>query len=414
MMKKLFIYSRLQIKRAIKYLPSILLITALLCICLSIALFSLVNTDNTKEERSKIKVALVGDFAESYFEFGISAIQSLDSSRFSIEILELNEDEAVSALARREIVGYVIIPEGYIIDAVSGKVERLSFVTNQNGIDMFSLFKEEVLELIACMVVESQNGVYAMDDIAVEFNLAKIDRNDHMTALSTEYVGIIFNRSNTYSTKIIGISDNLSLGGYTFAGISILLLLLCGISSCPIFIKRDMALPKLLSANRYGFFSQTVGEYSAFFLISLINSIISILIISFGVAKIPDIVPELSSATAIDLLLLPVKLIPATLAISALQFLLFYLTDSIVGGMLLQFITGIAFAYISGCLYPISFFPQPIRTLSHILPSGIARSYFSSILSGNTSFTDLCCLILFAAIFITAAAFIRARQIKTA
>ena len=381
MMRRFFVYTGAQIKRALRYLPFILLISLVLCLSLSLALFTLVNDDKNDVSNQKVKVALVGDFADSYFEFGVSAIQSLDSSRFAIEILDLTEEEAKAALKAREIAGYVIIPEGYIIDAVTGEVGRLAFVTNQNGIDMFTLFKEEVLDLIACMVVESQNGVYAMSDIIVEYQVEKENRYDHITSLSTEYVGLIFNRSNSIKTEIIGISDNLSFGGYMFSGLSILLIMLCSIAASPLFARRDTALPKLLCANRYGAILQTLGEFISYFLTMTAGSLLLLVFMTLFAGK-AHLIPELSSLSALELVLLPIKLIPALIAIFSLQFLLYELSDSVASGVLLQFLTAIGLAYISGCLYPISFFPEAIQSIAAFTPSGIARTYFSALISG--------------------------------
>ena len=414
MMKRFLVYTGLQIKRALRYLPFILLISVVLCLTLSLAIYTLVDNDSKDENNQKLKIGIVGEFADSYFEFGVSAIQSLDSSRFAMEIIDMTEDQAKVALKAREIVGYVIIPEGYIIDAVTGEVERLAFVTNQNGIDMFTLFKEEVLDLISCMVVESQNGVYSMQDIIVEYQVERENLYDHTTALSTEYVGLIFNRSNTIKTEVIGVSDNLSFGGYMFSGISILLLMLCGIICCPLFTRRDISLAKLLRANRCGSLLQTISEYISYLFVMTAGSLLLLSFMTLFAGKVLGIIPELSNLPIYELLFIHVKLIPSLIAITSLQFLLFELSDSVISGVLLQFITTMGLAYISGCLYPISFFPESIQKLSAFTPSGVARGYFSSLLSGGDVTVSLLGLAFFAIIFIALSALVRHRRIKTA
>ena len=412
MMKKGLIYGYLQLKRTAKCLPFILLVTLILCLSLSVAMRGLVDTDSGKAENQKIKIGVVGEFADGYFEFGVSALQTMDSSRFAIELLELTEEEARRALAAGELVGFVLVPEGYIIDAETGEVEKLSFVTNQTGIDIFTLFKEEVLKLVGCLVVESQKGVYGMEDILVDFQVVGKDPLDHVTALTTGYVGVIFNRGNAIQTEVIGISDGLSFGGYLFSGITVLLLLLSGISCCPIFIRRDMALPKLLRASRYNGLWQVVGEYSAFFCAMLLNGLLLLFGVFFGLGESIGSIPELAGGLA-AYAVLAIKLLPVFLTITAMQFLLFELVDSVVSGVLLQFLSAMGLAYISGCLYPIGFFPETVRAIAYVTPSGLARSYFASLLTGGKSGTLCLGLVAYALLLLGAAVLLRCRRIRT-
>lgn len=412
MIRRAFVYFHLQLKRAARFLPFIIAVTLALCIALSLALSTLVTADNDDAKNKKIKVATVGDFVDSYLDFGMSAIQSLDSSRFTIEILSMAEDEAIDALSKGEIVGYAIIPHDFIIDAVSGEVGHIQFVTNNSGIDMFSLFKKEILELISCLLVESQNGVYAMEEICFDISISSSERNDHMTILSTSYVALIFNRANALEIEIIGISDSLSFAGYMFAGITVLILLISAIPCAPVFIRRDMSHPKLMNANCFSPLNQILGEYAAFFVIMLINSAILTVAMALGAGKLFPMIGELADMSTTEILILPLLLIPATLAITAMQFLLFELTDSLISGVLLQFFCTIALAYTSGCFYPISFFPKAIRIFSSFTPSGIARAYFSSILSGTDGLLYVAELIAYAATLLAITVLVRARRIK--
>ncbi len=411
MMKKGLIYGYLQLKRTAKHLPFVLLITLILCLSLSLGVRGLVEADTEKAENEKLKIGVVGEFADSYFEFGVSVLQTLDSSRFSMDLLEMTETEARQALAKGELVGYVLVPKGYIIDAETGEVEKLSFVTNQTGIDIFTLFKEEVLKLVGCLVVESQKGVYSMEDILVDFQVVGKDPLDHVTALTTGYVGVIFNRGNAIQTEVIGISDGLSFGGYLFSGITVLLLLLSGISCCPIFIRRDMALPKLLRANRYAAILQIGGEYGAFFCGMLFNGLLLLFGMFFGLGNAVEQIPELAGGLP-GFAALAVKLIPVFLAVTAMEFLLYEAVDSVVSGVLLQFLGAVGLAYISGCLYPISFFPQTLRAVGNLTPPGLARRYFASLLSGGKSGALCLGLVAYALLLLGAAVLLRRRRIQ--
>jgi len=133
----------------------------------------------------------------------------------------------------------------------------------------------------------------------------------------------------------------------------------------------------------------------------------------FGLGEIAAVIPELADGGFSFCIALAGKLIPAIFAITAMQFLFFELVDSVVSGVLLQFLGTMGLAYISGCLYPISFFPETIRAIAFATPPGLARSYFASLLSGAGG--GLCfALFLYGLVLLGAAVMLRCRRIRTA
>lgn len=414
MMRRFLAFTRAQAKRAALYLPFVFLVTLVLCLCLAFALLTTVSSDKSKADQQKISIGVVGDFKNSYLDLGVSAIKSFDSSRFSLDLIELDENEARSSLLKGRIAGYVVITEEFVNEAIYGNVGKISFVTTDANADIINVFKQEVLELISSVLVESQNGVYGLQDAMRHQGNKWAEIEGPSNELTAEYVGLILNRSNALDVEIIGVSDNLSFGGYMFSGLSVLLILLSGIVTCPLFIKRDMALPKLLSANRHSALSQIAGEYLAFFGMMLINTVLLLFLLMIGAGRISGAIPELAELGISEMLLILIKFIPAIALITALQFLMYQLSDSIVSGVLMQFISAVFLGYISGCFYPISFFPKAIRILSDLIPSGIARGYFSSLLVGDASLLQLITILLYFLALMALSVFVRHGKIKTA
>ena len=100
--------------------------------------------------------------------------------------------------------------------------------------------------------------------------------------------------------------------------------------------------------------------------------------------------------------------------ITAFQFLLYQLSDSLVSGVLMQFVSAVLLGYVSGCFYPISFFPRAIRTFSGLLPSGIAREYLSSLLAGKGSAAEVVPIAVCFAVFIALSVLVRGYRIRRA
>ncbi len=411
-MRRFCVYTSLQIKRILHYVPFVFLVTLVICLSLTLALVTLINDDNSAADQKKIGIGIVGDFENSYLGLGLSALTSFDSSRFFLDIAEFDEADASEKLLDGEIYGYVVIPEGFVDDAMHGNVGKLRFVTTDTTVDIINILKHEVLELISCVLVESQNGIYGMQDALLRHGVSHNKVMDVTNQMAVEYMGLILNRSNALELEVIGVSDGLSFGGYLLSGFCVLMMLLSGIVCCPLFVCQDYTFPKLMSANRYGTWIQTAGEYLSFFLAMAINTTSLLLLMMLGTGSVSQVVPELAGRGIAHILLLLVKFIPAIALITAMQYLLYQLSDSVVSGVLMQFVSAVLLGYVSGCFYPISFFPKALRLVSDALPSGMVRGYFSSLVTGNASLRQILAILTYTAILLVLSGLIRYRRIK--
>ena len=162
-MRQFCVYTGAQFKRILRYAPFVFLVTLAIALCLGLALVTAVHTDRS-DGQGKIGIGIVGDFESSYLGIGLGALQSFDSSRYFLELTELGEAEAREKLLRGELAGYLVIPEGFVDDAIGGKVGKLRFVAPDGDVEIINMLKEEVLSLISCVLVESQKGIYGMQD----------------------------------------------------------------------------------------------------------------------------------------------------------------------------------------------------------------------------------------------------------
>lgn len=386
-MKRIGTYFCLQFKRALKSLPIVLGVSAVLFLALGIIISGILTKDAQSEDKQKFRVGIVGDTSESYLGLGIAAIETLDSSRFTIDFLELNEDEAKLMLEAGDLSAYVVIPDGFIDDAVHGDVGKITYVTGPGSVGLTTIFKNEIADFISQVLIHSQKGVYAtggaMRDEGID------GRSEAMDKIAIEYFSFILNRSKLYSTEILGISDSLSFGGYMMCGILIFFLFMWGISCCFLFVRRNISLSVILKAKDSGALIQIIGEYLAYLALMIITLLGIILALIPFSSQLSGFIPELEGAKTTWILSFSLKLIPCAMLISAVQFLIYETISGIVAGVLAQFISTIALSYVGGCLYPISFFPETVIKLSEFLPSGIARSYLSSALLGQSAIRQL-------------------------
>ncbi len=415
-MRRFSSYTNAQFKRSVRFLPFIFLVTLIICLCLALVLVSTFKTTSSSEDDSqaKIRIGITGSYEDTFLGFGLSAIQAFDSSRFALELIELDSEKAATSLRKGDISGYIVIPENFINNAIHGEVGKLEFVTNFANADIVNMLKHEVLELVSCIIVESQKGVYGMQEIMYDkFGLSYDDTYNDTLALSAEYISLVLARSTALEVTLVNV-EKLTFEGHMFSGITVLLMLLSGIVTCPLFVRRDLSLYKLLSANRHHSAAQIIGEYLAFFSVMLINNIVLLLALMVGTGTVMGAIPELALLSAGEMFALLIKFIPAIALITSLQFLMYQLADSIVSGVLMQFISAVLLAYLSGCFYPISFFPEAIQVISRLIPPGIAREYLSSLIMGHAETSAFLASLAYFALFTVLSVVVRHNKIKTA
>lgn len=402
-------YFSIQLKRLAKMLPSIMAVALLLCIGLAVVFGSMIKLDENSEKREKFTIGVVGDATESYLGIGITALETIDSSRFAIEFIETDEEKAKTFLKNGEISAYIVIPDGFIESVMYGEILKIKYYTTPDSVGMVTIFKDEITQMISDVLIESQKGIYGMEH-AMSDSGNDSQALEKMNELCVEYIELILNRTDMYDNEILGISDGLSIQGYFLCGIVTLFLFLFGISCAPMFVKKDLSLNKMISAKGVSSFRQVLSEYFSYFLLMML--IVFVALLSFSlIDSLKEIVPELEYMDISAALVLTVKLIPMMAMITAFQFVLFELTSDIVSGVLLQFLSSVSLAYVAGCFYPINFFPVIIQKISIFLPSGIARSFLAGCIREESVIILFLMTVIYFVLFMGIAVFIRNRKI---
>lgn len=410
-MTRFRIYLLAQIKRVKKALPAVLLMTLLLTGCIALIARVMLQTESSSEKKQKVQVGLVGDITGSYLGFGISALQHLDSSRFAIEFIEMEEAEARDRLNHGTLSAFVIVPEGFVEAAVRGENMPLTYVSTAGSLGLSSMIMNELVNTISGLLTESQNAIYGMQRYIVQNDMSDIywQATDE---LYLRFLDFILGRTTIYELEITGLSGNLSMIGYYLCGFTVLFLLLWGIAGSPLFIKRDHALPALLSSKGQNSFSQIAGELIAYFVMMAISFFLVIILVAAAMGITGFSLPEWEREGIGMLFIYYVKMLPVAAVICSLQLLLFELTSDMVTGILLQFLCALCLGYLSGCFYPISFFPQSIQLMQPLLPTGTAVNYAANVLLAESVVSESILMFLYLVVFLLLTAAVRKRKIS--
>ena len=182
------------------------------------------------------------------------------------------------------------------------------------------------------------------------------------------------------------------------------------------YIRTDHSIEVLLHIRGFHAFSQIVSEYLSLVLFMLLLGAVFMPASGLGLSKMPIVFSELSSGTHgffRNYLFFSLKAFPVVLMAAALDLLLYELADSLISGVLLQFLASVLLAYLSGVFYPLSSLPSAIRVLSPYLPTGQAMLYLrKSLIRGNSILIPLVYLLTETAVFILLAICLRKRKLS--
>lgn len=403
-------YFALQLCRAKRLLPSVLLAASITLFGIGLAAASLLHANTNGEAQKKVGIGIVGDISDTYLGVGIYALQNMDSSRFSIAFLEMEEAEAARALAAREIEGYVRVPADFISGIVSGENVPATFVMRGGPEGFGTILTSEITGAVSGLVTETQKALYALQDLARDAGQTE-GIWDKVKTLNIEYIEMILGRHEAYRVETIGFSDAVSFGGYYIAGLYAFALLLWGIAASRFFIGRRREAERLLAARGIGGGVQVLSEYAAFLCATVFAVLLFALPLGAVVSRYDFGIRELFGAGFFSPIAFVLWSLPVMVLFSAMQFFLYEVTRSTIGAILLQFLTAIGLGYISGCFYPITFFPAVVQRIGAATPVGIGLSHLRSGLAG-TGAVQVGAMLVYTAAFLVLAAKIRTRSLS--
>lgn len=383
-------YFKICLKRMLKATLTLISITVVLLVVGAVLLFMFFS-----KEKETTAIGVVGNTEDTYINIALSLLEENES----FEIISLSKSEAESLLVNNKIQGWAEIPDNFVDSAMVGKNVPFTYTVLKKPSSLYNVITKETVSMVSVLLNESQNSIYGMRQFLKDSSQKALlyDKSEDM---SMRYVKSILQRKDLFDINTTGVISSVSTVEYYFAGVIIIFSLLLGASLSPFMIKEKMGLPILLKSRGVSALKQVWCELISFFIV--IYSLIFILLSIFALI------------TEIGLIIYAIKLIPVIFLISALQFLIYEMSDSLIGGTLFQFFSSLCFAFISGCFYPSFLFPETIRKIANSLPIGSAFSLSRSLISESGVAFKALQVLLWIAILIVFSALIRKIRIRRA
>lgn len=384
-------YLLLQLKRLVRILPPVLLVAAVLFGCMSLAYDAIGRISNDAGEQAKFKVGLVGTAGDSYMQMGLAAVESFDSTRFSVEFDQMEEKEAEAAMRWGKLAAFIQFPEGFMDAAMYGDIMPIKFVTSVGSDGLVSMVKEELTGVVEIMIAHTQKGIYGAGAAAGDHGGnagAAID------GISLQYVEFIISRSKGYKVVEIGTFDGLGMDGYLISGLCIVLFMLICLIFAPAMIRRDQAMARMLKSRSRPVWLQVLCDFAVY--------MVGLLGIACVVLLLLLIRPEAQiSATMI------LQCLPVVFSLGAISFLMYEAASDLISGVLMQFFVTLVLCFVSGCLYPITFFPDGVQKIAGYLPTGISRIQIGNCILGCVSWETIAALLRLGCLFLAGSVLIR-------
>ena len=382
-------YFGAQWKRALRSLPGALLANLLLLAAAALLLLYLTRLFAPSEEgTAKLKLGIVGGQGQTYLGTGLGILNNMDSSRLAISYEQLDKEAAAEKLKRGEIQAYLEVPDDFLSALSEGENKTIRYVGGGLEAGLNSALIREAGSAAEVILKETERGIYAAEGYFDAHGEAA--RHEKLlTELNLRYLALVLNRNQAYRTESVRPLRDISLPRYYAAALLCFLFFSSGVSALPFATGRSRVLGSLLAAEGLSRTRQLLSEYAAYFLLQLLACLPLIVILR---EKFPGIFPVLCTATAF-------------------QFLLYELATGLLAGAFLQLLAGITVSFVSGCFYPLAFFPDRWQQISRALPSGQCFSYLRNLTAGSSVEALLwqgAWLLLFALLFLILAALCRA------
>ena len=388
-------YLYLQLKRLLRILLPALVVAAILFGCLALAYQAVVSLTDDTQEQAKIKMGVVGTAGDTFLEMGMLALKTMDSSRFALDFVQMNEPEAEDAMRRGDIAAFAVIPEGFIAAAMYGEIMPVKYVSTAGAVGLTTLLKDEITKMVEDIVIQTQKGIFGTGDAMREEGLSGGAAENELTF---KYFDFIFARSKMYAVSQLGGGADIGLEEYLLSGFCVVLLMLICLVFAPVMVRRDMSLSRVLSAGNRSVIGQVICDFAVYLI-----GILCIIAVLMGIAVWIGWI-ELSAGVLL-------QWIPIVIAMGALSFLLYELTTNLISGVLLQFFALLALCFVSGCFYPVTFFPDSVQTLAAYLPTGIARTQLAESFAGVMHISGMLALLGYGILFFGAAVLIRKAKV---
>ena len=366
-------YLRLQTRRVARLFPAVLAIGAVLLLAVAAMGLSSADTRDREESRMQVEIGVVGDLDSPYVQTLLYTLNHLDGARFSLRLVQMEEETARRRLVDGDLHSYLIIPEGFADAMENAAPFLITYVSSPTSTGLSNALMDEIVHSLSPLITEGDGALLALRRFARANGHAYLQTNEAMQS----YTSLVFSRSRLFAVEETGVRMGQGFERYLLSSLSAFFLLIWGVAAAPLFAARRGEIGRQLAAAGLSAAGQIAAEYAAYLLLVFAGAALALGGFAAGASLLAPGVWRTLFPDGAALFGYFARASLVALCFSALHFLIYECTRGSVAGLLAQTFVSVAMGYVCGCFYAANFFSPLIERVGQVLPAGAAIRFLS-------------------------------------
>lgn len=399
-MKQSKMLLRLEIKRAMKKLPQLLLGAAVISAVVAVIVICCAVSDKASGTVNKNRVALVTNNNKLVENVGMEMLDSMETVQNLFQFSVCDEETAMELFRNGELEGVIIFPDNYIDGIGRGDNDPAQLYVKTGDMSYALSMIAEIADAAGSLLASTEAASYALQDWCKEYQVQ--NAGVMIDAMDVAAARVILSREDIFSKVTIYGEGDVSFAQSYFCAAIVILVLLWGLS-CGTILKSDsIVLTKKLHANLIPTEKQQLIKLAALTCLLLAVYLIIGTILAAAFFAAPEVFRAVDITSIWQLLLLLIAFLPAILLSASIVMFAYTAASNQIGGILLLFISTIVMSYISGCLLPSVYLPKTLRAAAKYLPTTYMHTEATNALAGVVDVRCILIILLFACGFFAA------------
>lgn len=358
---------KLEIKRALKKLPQLLLGAVVITLVVALIVICCATAGKKSKENTVSKVALVTNNNVLVENVGMEMLGGMETVKNMFEFEIALEEDAIERFHNGELEGVIVFPDNYIDGIGRGENEPAQVFVRTAGVSYSLGVIAETCGAAGTLLASTEAASYALQDWGKDYGIS--NRWEMAEALSVIDARVILSREDAFSKVTIYGEGDVSFAQSYLCAALVILILLWGLS-CGTIMKGDSpVLIKKLKANLVSVEKQQLIKLTALtVLLGIVFLIIGVLLVG-AYLILPELFETLDVTSIWQLVLLIIAFVPVIILGATMVMFAYTAASNQIGGILLLFIGTVVMSYISGCLMPSVYLPETIQELAKFLPT---------------------------------------------
>ncbi|MCM1049020.1 MAG: ABC transporter permease [Clostridiales bacterium] len=391
-MKSTFILWKLELKRMIKLMPSMLFEACILLLILAAVAFGAGKLLYQDSPLIRINIAVIEEEENPLTDMAVNYIQGMESIAEHCSFNIVTKEEGFKLLNEGNAAAVLYLPAGMIEGIMNGNnVPVQVFFPENAGIE--SALLKELTDAGLKMLRVAQAEIYGIYDTAKEY-----DTLDMLSVMETDIdmynLAFALDRLALYEIQQVSATGSLNFGQYMAASGAVFFLMLMGMTCYPMMQPYPAALRAQLKRSEIGLGKQCFGKWlcglcsiaiSAAFFLLIVKSVLK----AFNYSEWLPTMSLGQIGTAVVILI----------CISTFIFMIFQMAANGSAAILALFFISMIMQYFSGGILPSAFLPAAVWNVGKLLPTKYLIEAAGSMYTGAGSFRVIGILLGFTAAF---------------